>query len=166
MMPRLRALSDVLSGFLHLREFGVQVGLRLVAIRIGELERRSGQRAKRTEGLRAVAEFKVKKGALAKLRKIAPRGDPAVEELQQTLFDFAEFAERARKQQQTTLEVPPRRGFLYDRNLHELAMTVQVDSIFAVPSEIDPAQTSSLSLVSKPSLVCAPVARPSDRLAV
>jgi cell division protein FtsI (penicillin-binding protein 3) len=48
-----------------------------------------------------------------------------------------EFVERAEKQQQRTFEVAPRRGVLYDRNLHELAMTVQVDSIYAVPSEID-----------------------------
>ena len=48
-----------------------------------------------------------------------------------------EFMERAAKQQQRTFEVAPRRGVLYDRNLHELAMTVQVDSIYAVPTEID-----------------------------
>jgi signal transduction histidine kinase len=36
------------------------------------------------------------KGALSKLRKIAPQGDTSIEELQQTLFDFADFAERAR----------------------------------------------------------------------
>ncbi|MFC5864078.1 penicillin-binding protein [Acidicapsa dinghuensis] len=48
-----------------------------------------------------------------------------------------EFVEKAQKQQQHTFEVAPRRGVLYDRNLRELAMTVQADSIFAVPSEID-----------------------------
>jgi len=37
------------------------------------------------------------KAALSKLRKIAPQGDPSIEELQQTLFDFADFAERARQ---------------------------------------------------------------------
>jgi cell division protein FtsI (penicillin-binding protein 3) len=47
-----------------------------------------------------------------------------------------EYVERADKQQQRTFEVAPRRGVLYDRNLHELAMTVQVDSIYADPSEI------------------------------
>ena len=47
-----------------------------------------------------------------------------------------EFLERAKQQQQRTFDVAPRRGVLYDRNLRELAMTVQVDSIFAVPSEI------------------------------
>lgn len=37
------------------------------------------------------------KTALSKLRKIAPKGDDSIEELQQTLFDFSEFAERARQ---------------------------------------------------------------------
>jgi len=49
----------------------------------------------------------------------------------------SDFVERAQKQQQRSFEVAPRRGILYDRNLRELAMTVQVDSIYAVPSEID-----------------------------
>jgi cell division protein FtsI (penicillin-binding protein 3) len=48
-----------------------------------------------------------------------------------------DYVERAQKQQQRTFEVAPRRGILYDRNLRELAMTVQVDSIYAVPNEID-----------------------------
>jgi cell division protein FtsI (penicillin-binding protein 3) len=47
-----------------------------------------------------------------------------------------EYVERAHKQQQRTFEVAPRRGVLYDRNLRELAMTVQVDSIYADPAEI------------------------------
>jgi cell division protein FtsI (penicillin-binding protein 3) len=48
-----------------------------------------------------------------------------------------DYVERAQKQQQRTFEVAPRRGVLYDRNMRELAMTVQVDSIYAVPMEID-----------------------------
>jgi cell division protein FtsI (penicillin-binding protein 3) len=48
-----------------------------------------------------------------------------------------EFSEKAQKQQEHTFEVAPRRGVLYDRNLRELAMTVQADSVFAVPSEIE-----------------------------
>ncbi len=47
-----------------------------------------------------------------------------------------EFEERAERQQQHTFEVAPRRGVLYDRNLHELATTVLSDSIYAVPSEL------------------------------
>ncbi|HEY1159408.1 MAG TPA: penicillin-binding protein [Terracidiphilus sp.] len=57
-----------------------------------------------------------------------------------------EFVERAEQQQQRTFEVAPRRGVLYDRNLHELAMTVQADSIYAVPTEIDDKQTAAHAL--------------------
>src|SRR6202789_4160788 len=46
------------------------------------------------------------------------------------------FVHRAAMQQQRTFEMPPRRGIMYDRNLRELAVTVQVDSVFAVPSEL------------------------------
>jgi cell division protein FtsI (penicillin-binding protein 3) len=48
-----------------------------------------------------------------------------------------DFVDRAARQQQRTFEVAPRRGILYDRNLHELAMTVLADSVYAVPSEIE-----------------------------
>src|ERR1035441_6432642 len=59
-----------------------------------------------------------------------------------------EFMERAEKQQQRTFEVAPRRGILYDRNQRELAITVQVDSIFAVPSEIGDKQTAASALAA------------------
>jgi cell division protein FtsI (penicillin-binding protein 3) len=59
-----------------------------------------------------------------------------------------EFVERAQRQQQRTFEVAPRRGVLYDRNLHELAMTVQVDSIYAAPTEIDDKQTAAHALAA------------------
>ena len=59
-----------------------------------------------------------------------------------------EYVERAQKQQQRTFEVAPRRGVLYDRNLHELAMTVQVDSIFADPSEIDDKPAAARTLAA------------------
>jgi len=58
----------------------------------------------------------------------------------------SDYVERAQKQQQRTFEVAPRRGVLYDRNLRELAMTVQVDSIFAVPAEIDDKKAAARSL--------------------
>ena len=48
-----------------------------------------------------------------------------------------DFIARAQHQQQRIIELAPRRGVLYDRNLHELAMTVQVDSIYADPSQVD-----------------------------
>ncbi len=59
-----------------------------------------------------------------------------------------EFSDRADRQQQRTFEVAPRRGVLYDRNLRELAMTVQMDSIFAVPTEIDDKQAAAHALAA------------------
>jgi cell division protein FtsI (penicillin-binding protein 3) len=61
----------------------------------------------------------------------------------------AEFADKAQKQQQRTFEVAPRRGVLYDRNLHELAMTVLVDSVYAVPSELGDNRQSDAQLLAK-----------------
>src|SRR5215469_18084910 len=60
-----------------------------------------------------------------------------------------EYLERAQKQQQRTFEVAPRRGVLYDRNLHELAMTVLADSIYAVPSEIGEARPATAAALAK-----------------
>lgn len=61
------------------------------------------------------------------------------------LFRYADYLARAQRQQQRMIEVSPRRGVLYDRNLRELAMSVQVDSCFAVPSEIaDPEMVARL----------------------
>jgi cell division protein FtsI (penicillin-binding protein 3) len=59
-----------------------------------------------------------------------------------------DYVERAQKQQQRTFEVAPRRGVLYDRNMQELAMTVQVDSIYAVPTEIDDHQAAARTLAA------------------
>lgn len=53
------------------------------------------------------------------------------------VVDHKEYVERAARQQERTFEVAPRRGILFDRNMREMAMTVQVDSIYAVPSEIE-----------------------------
>ncbi len=64
------------------------------------------------------------------------------------IVDHKEYVERAAKQQQRTFEVAPRRGILYDRNLHELAMTVLVDSIYADPAEIDDKQAAAHTLAA------------------
>ncbi len=64
------------------------------------------------------------------------------------IIRHSEYVERAEKQQQRTFEVAPRRGVLYDRNMHELAMTVQVDSIYAVPSEIDDQKSAARTLAT------------------
>jgi cell division protein FtsI (penicillin-binding protein 3) len=60
----------------------------------------------------------------------------------------SEYVERAQKQQQRTFEVAPRRGVLYDRNMRELAMTVQVESIYAEPTEIDDKQAAARVLAA------------------
>jgi cell division protein FtsI (penicillin-binding protein 3) len=60
-----------------------------------------------------------------------------------------EFVERAERQQERTFEVAPRRGVLYDRNLRELAMTVLVDSIYAVPSELGDNRADDAALLAK-----------------
>ena len=52
------------------------------------------------------------------------------------LVDYGEYTQRAARQQQRSIEVSAVRGNIYDRNGNDLAMTVKVDSIFAVPSEI------------------------------
>ncbi|HUX44283.1 MAG TPA: penicillin-binding transpeptidase domain-containing protein [Terracidiphilus sp.] len=59
-----------------------------------------------------------------------------------------EYVERAERQQQRTLEVAPRRGILYDRNMRQLAMTVQVDSIYAEPTEIDDKRAAARTLTA------------------
>jgi cell division protein FtsI/penicillin-binding protein 2 len=65
--------------------------------------------------------------------------------VQLQVFRYGEFEQHAVRQQQRTIEVAPRRGIIYDRAGHELAMSISVDSVFAVPSEIpDPSTTATL----------------------
>jgi len=52
------------------------------------------------------------------------------------IVDYGDFTQRASRQQRRTIDVSPRRGVIYDRNGHELAMTISVDSVFAVPSDM------------------------------
>ena len=54
----------------------------------------------------------------------------------------------AARQQTGAFEVAPRRGVLYDRNLKELAMTIQVDSIYAVPSELGDNRESAAQMLA------------------
>ena len=49
---------------------------------------------------------------------------------------YGDFVLRAQRQQNRTIPVEPRRGNIYDRNGYALAMSIDVDSVFAVPSEI------------------------------
>jgi len=52
------------------------------------------------------------------------------------LFLHSEYLTRAARQQRHTIDIYPKRGVIYDHNLHPLAMSVPVQSAFAVPSEV------------------------------
>jgi cell division protein FtsI (penicillin-binding protein 3) len=52
------------------------------------------------------------------------------------LFRHSEYLVRAQRQQQRTIEITPKRGAIFDRNMRPLAMSIPVDSAFAVPAEI------------------------------
>ena len=75
-------------------------------------------------------------------------GAIAVRLLDLQVLRYGDLTQRAQRQQQRTIEVAPRRGIIYDRQGRELAMSVMVDSIFAVPAEI-PDQASTASLVGR-----------------
>ncbi|MGO9124123.1 MAG: penicillin-binding protein [Terriglobales bacterium] len=64
------------------------------------------------------------------------------------IFRYGSFELRAQHQQQRTTEVSARRGIIYDRAGHELAMSIAVDSVFAVPTEI-PDVAGTISLLSR-----------------
>ncbi len=64
------------------------------------------------------------------------------------IFRYGSFEQRAMHQQNRTEEVSARRGIIYDRSGHELAMSIDVDSVFAVPSAI-PDLAGTISLISR-----------------
>jgi cell division protein FtsI (penicillin-binding protein 3) len=65
--------------------------------------------------------------------------------VQMQVLHYGDWEQRALRQQSRTITVEPRRGVIYDRNGSELAMSIDVDSIFAVPSEIpEPETTASI----------------------
>src|SRR5882762_7078598 len=57
------------------------------------------------------------------------------------LFLHSDFMARA--QQQRVIEITPKRGAIYDRNMHPLAMSIPVDSAFAVPAELGDQQLAA-----------------------
>jgi cell division protein FtsI (penicillin-binding protein 3) len=52
------------------------------------------------------------------------------------IIQYVDLLARAERQQQRTIEIAPKRGTIYDRQMQPLAMSLAVDSVFAVPSEI------------------------------
>jgi cell division protein FtsI (penicillin-binding protein 3) len=52
------------------------------------------------------------------------------------LIRHSEYMSLAMRQQKHTIEIDPKRGAIYDRNMRTLAMSVPVQSAFAIPSEI------------------------------
>ena len=52
------------------------------------------------------------------------------------LFRHGEYLAKAMRQQRRTIEITPKRGTIFDRNMRPLAMSVPVQSAFAVPSEV------------------------------
>ncbi len=64
------------------------------------------------------------------------------------VFRYGSFQQRAQHQQQRTEEVSAKRGIIYDRQGRELAMSISVDSVFAVPTEM-PNPASTISLIAR-----------------
>jgi cell division protein FtsI/penicillin-binding protein 2 len=59
------------------------------------------------------------------------------------LFRHSEYLARAARQQQRIIEITPKRGSIYDRNMDPLAMSIPIDSVFAVPIEVGDAQLAA-----------------------
>ena len=64
------------------------------------------------------------------------------------IFSYGKFAKQAEHQQQRAIPLSAKRGVIYDRAGHELAMSVLVDSAFAVPSEVKDLPTA-VSLITR-----------------
>ena len=64
------------------------------------------------------------------------------------IFCYGDFERRAVRQQQRSFELSPKRGVIYDRSGRELAMSIQVDSAFIVPTET-PDLANTVSLISR-----------------
>ncbi|MBI3933313.1 MAG: penicillin-binding protein [Acidobacteria bacterium] len=63
--------------------------------------------------------------------------------IQLQIFEHESFARQARRQQMQTVEISPVRGVIYDRNIRPLAMSVEVESVFAVPAEIPDGESTA-----------------------
>ena len=66
------------------------------------------------------------------------------------LVRHSDYLTRAQHQQQRTIDITPKRGAIYDRNMHPLAMSVPVESAFAIPTEIGDNKALAARLLSGP----------------
>ncbi|MGA8341058.1 MAG: penicillin-binding protein [Candidatus Sulfotelmatobacter sp.] len=64
------------------------------------------------------------------------------------IFSYGKFVKQAGHQQQRAIPLAAKRGIIYDRAGHELAMSVLVDSAFAVPTEVKDLPTA-VSLITR-----------------
>ena len=64
------------------------------------------------------------------------------------IFSYGKFVKQAGHQQQRAIPLAAKRGIIYDRSGHELAMSVSVDSAFAVPTEVKDLPTA-VSLITR-----------------
>src|ERR1700688_5329928 len=64
------------------------------------------------------------------------------------VFSYGKFVKQAGHQQQRAIPLAAKRGVIYDRAGHELAMSVLVDSAFAVPTEVKDLPTA-VSLITR-----------------
>ena len=64
------------------------------------------------------------------------------------IFRYGDFQQRADHQQQRSINVSAKRGIIFDRQGNELAMSIMVDSAFAVPSEV-PDLPNAISLITR-----------------
>jgi cell division protein FtsI/penicillin-binding protein 2 len=64
------------------------------------------------------------------------------------IFSYGKFVKQAGHQQQRAIPLAAKRGVIYDRSGHELAMSVLVDSAFAVPTEVKDLPTA-ISLITR-----------------
>src|SRR6266568_5897185 len=64
------------------------------------------------------------------------------------IFSYGRFVKQAGHQQQRAIPLAAKRGIIYDRAGRELAMSVLVDSAFAVPTEVKDLPTA-ISLITR-----------------
>lgn len=63
-------------------------------------------------------------------------------------IEHSYYLGRAHRQQQRTVEITPKRGAIFDRNMHPLAMSTEVESAYAIPTELGDNKDQAARLLS------------------